>query len=204
MFAYLAKNIDAFSAKGHPAFAAVMHAGPWAYSPHQSGGTLAHHVGAPNKTSAYGEPIEAASGLLFLPPKEAVEPLALARPSASRPDAQQIDLACGKSIAILPAYLEPRRVLSGGRVGDPVTRYGILAREVLSRISDAAQEITVADAQLIDLCHAAIAITYRVTPDFIDWAGWLTTEDVDPILGAVMSGPKVNPAHEHSQQSGAV
>jgi hypothetical protein len=205
MYAYRAPAVDPMNAKGHPAFAHIKDCGPWAYAPAQQGGTFAYHVGASNKPEDYGAPVESINGLTFYPPKSPVNASALARPSASREDVTVVDLACGETIVILPAYLEPRKVLTGGRVGDPVTRYGLLAREVMSMLTNKEKGLPVTHPDIIALCHAAIAQTYKATSDYVDWAGWVTTGDVDPLLVGIMSLPKdaPAPAPSPSAQSGA-
>lgn len=202
MFAYHAPEVEPSSAKGHPTLAPIRHAGPWEFRPHRDGGTLCLFAGTKDRLDAFDAPVEAEPGLRFLPPRQEVTPAMLARPAAGRPDATTVALASGQELAILPAYLEPRRVLSGGRVGDPVTEYGRLAREVLGEISASeTQQIALLDPRVIGVIGCAIAQTYRVTTAFLDWSGWISTADLEPLLNAVMSGPKAPPASAPSASS---
>src|SRR5690606_36834291 len=132
---YHAPQDEPSSAMGHPVLAPIRHAGPWEFRPHRDGGALCLFAGTKDRLDAFDAPVEAEPGLLFLPPRQEVVPAMLARPAATRPDATTVTLACGHELAILPAYLEPRLFLSGGRVGDPVPEYGRLAREVLGEIT---------------------------------------------------------------------
>jgi len=202
VFAYHAPEVEPSSAKGHPTLAPIRHAGPWEFRPHRDGGTLCLFAGTKDRLDAFDAPVEAEPGLRFLPPRQEVTPAMLARPAAGRPDATTVALASGQELAILPAYLEPRRVLSGGRVGDPVTEYGRLAREVLGEISASeTQQIALLDPRVIGVIGCAIAQTYRVTTAFLDWSGWISTADLEPLLNAVMSGPKAPPASAPSASS---
>jgi len=113
VFAYHAPEVEPSSAKGHPTLAPIRHAGPWEFRPHRDGGTLCLFAGTKDRLDAFDAPVEAEPGLRFLPPRQEVTPAMLARPAAGRPDATTVALASGQELAILPAYLEPRRVLSG-------------------------------------------------------------------------------------------
>lgn len=197
MFGYHLRDVDIFAAKGHPICASFLAAGPWQFRVSPLGGTLAAAVGAPSDQK-YGAPIpcDDVPGLSFLPPLNPVEPAQLARIAATQPDCTSVHLGSGHTIAILPAYLEPRRVLSRGRIGDPATQYGILARDVLTKWTGDGETFNLLDPAVVSLLYSALAITYRVTPHFLDWAGWLTTADLEPALVAVMKGPKAEPVSE--------
>ncbi len=195
MLAYQASEVATDCAKGHPRFTRLMPSGPWSYKGHPGGGSLAFWD-QPNKFPAltdFGAPRPCADGLIYYPPLVLPELAQLAKPPAQRSDCTWVPLACGQSIAILPAYLEPRRVLAGGELGDPVTAYGAQARLVdgMFRANDG---LSLFDSELLKLCRMALCGTYRLTDELIDDLGIFTTEDIDPITDAAFRGPKAAPA----------
>lgn len=194
MIAYHAADVPVERAAGHPRFARLKQAGPWSYKPHASGGTLAFWPspdGAIPKQGAFCEARACADGLNYLGPIQLPTPSQLARDVAGRPDCTKLLLTCGVTIAILPAYLEPRKVLSTGELGDPVTVYGKLSRSVRDRLGDKAEgSVSLLDPELLALCRSAMMTCYRITDELIDDLGWLTTADIDPIISATFHYPQ--------------
>ncbi len=200
MLAYWAKDIAPENAKGHPRLARLMTAGPWSYKAHPNGGTLAYLGPAMPfpKLQDYGAPRDCPDGLMYYPPRVLPALADLARPAAKRPDVAWVPLACGQSAAILPSYLEPRRVLMNGEYGDPVTDYGKQARKVdeLMIATPEADGFPLLHPELLTLCRMALRMTYPLTDELIDDLGVFTNGDIDPIAMAAFHGPKAVPASE--------
>jgi hypothetical protein len=209
-FAYWHPGVQAAVASDHPAFQAILYAGPWLFCTPAEGGTLAVLNDWPEKGKIarrsldfYGAPVELedGNGLRFLPPKDPVTLHDLAFGDRAGVD---LVLASGMKITVPVAMSHHRqfRLTGKQRLGKPVTEYGRLASELM----EAAQKdgkLDEEDPRVWRLVAMAIGQRYRSTADMIDHLDLIALEDVDPILGVVWFGdPKaLKPATDGASSS---
>lgn len=203
MIGYHAPKVGLLEAKGHPAFARIVPAGPWAYRELTGGGVLAYWASPTMaKPEDFGTPRPCPDGLIYYPAKSATLADFATGPL---PDAEPVRLACGAVAPILPAYLEPRKILSNGDLGDAATAYGKAAWAAWDRwkeLKDSGVElINTTEPVFFRLCKLALLAAFpRMTDEVWDDLGVLADTDVLPILSAAWSGPpkKVQPESEPS------
>lgn len=199
MLAYRIPDVAASAAVGqmheHAGLKRIALAGPWQFTAHPLGGCLATWRGSKvPHVDSLGDGIACDDGLTYFRP--AIMPTAMDLAKALRSaDEIDVDLVCGVRVSILLAISAPRRLsfTSGPAIGDPLTEYGLLARDIQRRLAEAPEDqpITVADVGVRRLLFLAIAQRYRVTEELLNDLGWLSTADVDPLLCAIWgSDPK--------------
>lgn len=187
--AYWAPDVSPIDAKESPVFAQIQHAGPWEYHGHPAGGTYAVMIGYADKLEDFNDPQELSGGLHYLAPKNMPNLYDLAKPSPGQ--GVVVQLACGVAVEIPVAVVRYRQLrLSASaknRVGDPVTEYGRLSVALLDR-AKVEGGIPHDDPELHRLLILAFSQRYRVTSEMLDDLGIISTEDVEPLLGAIWCG----------------
>ncbi len=186
---------DRMRAGDHPGLARIALAGPWQFSAHPEGGSLATWLGSRvPRIDDLCDAVSCSDGLTYYRPSPLPSPMDLAKTLHSS-DEIDVDLVSGVRVSILLARSSPRRLRFTGdsSIGEPLTEYGRLARVVSERLAeaDADHPITTDDADVRRLLLLAIAQRYRVTEELLDDVGWISTADVDPVICAIMgSDPK--------------
>lgn len=209
-YAYRAPAVNPSEAKEHPTFARVLHAGPWMFSTHPHGGTIAFLNDYPDtgqnaaaNFELYGEPVDCGDGLLFLPPRAPVSIYDLVHGDR---DGADITLACGTKVTIPVATTQHRqfRLRGADRLGKPVTEYGRLAVEIFEA-AVAAGQLSEEDPRVWRVLELAFSQRYRVTADMLDHLGLIAREDVDPLLSVIWTGdPKaLRPANADAESPSA-
>jgi len=185
--AYWAPDVQPADAKTSPVFASILHAGPWQFSTHPNGGTLATFHGASRDVAEYRPARPAADGLQYLAP--------LVMPSIhdlTKPDSKagvDVQLCCGLTVTIPHGTVvhQQLRLGRGDRMGDPVTEYGRLCCQLYDSARTAGG-LDYGNPALLRLIELALGQCYRLTQDLIDDMAFLAADDVDPILGAAWCG----------------
>lgn len=186
--AYWAPDVAPADAKEHPLFASIQHAGPWQYSTHPQGGTLATWKDYSRSLSDYQEPRLVVDGLHYMSPKVIPHIHDVAKEGGL--SGVDVALACGIALTIPHATVTHRQLRLGRsaeRFGDPVTEYGRTACRVME-LSKANNGVPYDSPELLRLLELAISQRYRGTQEFFDDMGFLSAEDVDPLLGAIWCG----------------
>lgn len=174
-------------AKGHEDFAVIEHAGPWTYSAHPSGGTLATWPGCSLLPDDYRPPRQVSDRLHYLAPLTLPNLYDLARPIGG---GCVVTLACGLQVEIPVAIISHRQLrLSPGaeRYGDPVTEFGRLAMRLLDQ-AKLENGLPDSSPDLLRLLTLAFSQRYRVTAELLDDLGIIASEDTDQVLAAVWCG----------------
>lgn len=176
-------------------------AGPWKY---QTRGDAAFATwlgadGAPMPISEFGEPRETLDKLTYYPPRELPMASSLVRPNMTgRDDVHWVEVETldgAHRLPILPAYLSPRKILEGGKLGDEATRYGRLSRLLNERIgANPNLLISEISKDLYEVCVAALMHTMRVTPELVADYGWLNQASRWQIWECVLRVPKESQA----------
>lgn len=198
MIGYLLPGATAESCAEDVRMRRLIGAGPWKYQSRGDAG-FASWDGAARPISGYGTPRETLDKLTYYPPLELPMPSSLVRPQMTgRDDVHWIDVETLDALyrlPILPAYLSPRKILEGGKLGDAATLYGKLSRMLNERIS-ANPDLLVSEIRkdLYDVCVAALMHTMRVTPELIQDYGWLNQQSCWQIWECVLRVPKESPA----------
>ncbi len=202
MIAYRHPTISFTAAKGHEAFRRIAKAGPWAFAMHPEGGTLAYWKRADGSIATpadFGEPRACPDGLIYYPAKREISLADLAdEKRAASPDCVRVSLVCGEA-PILPAYLEPVKILSTGKPGGAATPYGAAAWAAYDHCKDqddAGRGFSLIEPVILRACRYALLSCHpRLTDELWDDLGVLTDADVEPLLEAVWRGPeKKDPA----------
>lgn len=201
MLAYRIRDVAAAAAserlhdRSHAGLARLAIAGPWQFAQHPEGGCVATWLGSkPRAFDSLGDGEACEDGMVYYRPDPLPGAMDLAKSKHSE-DEIDVDLECGVRLSILLAISAPRRLrfTGGAAIGDPLSEYGLLARDVQRRLAEAPadQPLTVADAGVRRLLFLAVAQRYRVTEELLNDLGWLSTADVDPLLCAIWgSDPK--------------
>lgn len=145
-----------------------------------------------------GEPRKTPEGWAYWPDEKPPSLHQLRRPNMVEESSNWVRLACGESILIRPAYLEPRKVFTNGDVGDPITDHGRLARKVMDLLRqvgpDGKRLHGVMHPDALKLWTQAIAVHYRAPPEVLDDSPTpFSIEDVDNVIAGVFEGPKPPP-----------
>jgi hypothetical protein len=187
--AYWLPDVHPSDAKEHPSLAAIQHAGPWQYAGHPLGGTFVTMIGMSDQMEDYKQVDPTAGGLQYLPPKAMPTLYDLAKPTPGT--GVVVQLACGLVAEIPVAVVRFRQLRlsrsAGERLGDPVTEYGRLSVMLLDR-AKVEGGLPHDDEELLRLIILAFSQRYRVTAELFDDLGIFSTEDVEPMLGAIWCG----------------
>lgn len=143
-------------------------------------------------SSELGEPRKTPEGWTYWPSKETPSLVDLFRQKNVVDACNWVELTTGEHILIRPAYLEPRKLFTDGRMGDPITDHGRRARVVMELL-DRKDPLGLTHPEALLLWTEAVGITYRATPEVIDDMPGFAAEDVDNIIAAVFAAPKPPP-----------
>jgi hypothetical protein len=119
----------------------------------------------------------------------AANPLPVERldPERIPSDAEQITLACGERVWILPARRAPRRLGLHGEDRGPADAYGAAA----FALSDAMDAKRHTREEVLRVCFLALAsVNRRLIPELVIGWGLLGSTDIQPILEAAWRIPK--------------
>lgn len=182
-----------------PALARLVSAGPWQTArishPIAGEGVAATWAGMPTCNQ---HEVETATGwrkchdgLWYLPPSELPDQALLARERCPR--GVDLDMSTGVTLTIPLAAASPRAIdLASGAIGDAVAPYAREAYALFDRI-DSGEKVVTADPHVHRVVMLALQACYRVTPELLVDLAWITTDDLDPILSAVLgSHPKAS------------
>lgn len=192
------------SAKTWPEWDRIQHAGPWAFYGYQ-GGTAAVLTDeacgkAHDLEQSLGAPADCWDGLRFYPPQDPqLVSLRQRECAASIP----VELQCGVTVEIPIAQAAPRKVLFAGSSGkgaagdyeslsyrlyDLLVDIHAMARQQNDgkQIDQAAYEAAAEEYERDSVRFAWLAFKtgYRATEELLDAIGWVTTDDLLPILMA--------------------
>ena len=130
-------------------------------------------------------------GLWYLPPSELPDQAMLARERC--PKGIDLTSSTGITLTIPLAAAAPRAIdLATGELGEAVAPYAREAYALFDRI-DNGETVTLTDPQVRRVVLLALQACYRLTPELLADLGWITTDDLDPILSAILgSHPKAS------------
>jgi len=174
----------------HPSMMRLLPAGPWQYTPHPQGGTLASwKTGSAPALESFAEARECADGLWYLAPKKpatagdlrrdvtlSVIPITLYGDPTNGTLGLMIDIALATS--------SPRKLVfspAGLKTGDYLTEYARLANALREK-AHSDKDIYEDDPDLARFVLLALQQTYRVTEEVLTDLCWLSTADFLPIL----------------------
>ena len=187
--AYYAPEIHPSDAKESPVFASIQHVGAWQYQQHPHGGTLATLIGLSDQLDDYTDVRDLKGGLRYLAPRSMPTLYDLAKPTPG--SGVVVPLACGLIAEIPVAVVRYRQLrLSASakdRMGDPVTEYGRLSVQLLDR-AKREEGLSHESPDLHRLLVLAFSQRYYVTAEMLDDLGILSSDDVEPLLGAIWCG----------------
>ena len=171
---------------------AMHHAGPWASCAHKGGSLVFWRVDGQNvrppNLSEYAEPRAIdESGALYYSPRELPSQEDLAKGSANSMDAS-VTLSNGMLVTVACALAAPRHIdFALNTVGNYSDDFGIQATQLYEKMaSDDA--VTITDPLVLNVMFLGLAQRYRLTKELLNDLQWVCTDDVDPIVSAVMYG----------------
>lgn len=187
MFAYWLPAAGVpMEAAEHPSAQRLLPAGPWQYSVHPQGGTLASWkdpAGRAPRLDDFGPGRPTADGLTYYPPKVPATLGDLLRKSL--PPSTPVTLACGQVLPIALAASSPRKLVfnPGGTCsgGDYLTEYARLADELRMR-AKVEDVIGGADPLLGRVVLLAIQQSLRATEEVLTDLGLVSSVDFTPIV----------------------
>jgi len=149
----------------------------------------------------YAEPIESKQfkGSLFFAPVDDISLDTVEIQPDKREWKIRVDLVAGVPIWIIPATLEPKKIVfdfdeaSGAKEEESpyslATDYGTLAYSIFEDI-EKKKDIGLSDPRVKKLIMLALQKSYNIPIDVINWAGIVSAQDIDPLLMAAMG---INP-----------
>lgn len=186
MYAYRLPAVGPMDAAEHPSMRRLLPAGPWQYSDHPAGGTLATWKGASVRLEDYAAGRETPDGLTYYAPKGEVSVGDLKR--AAPPVSIDVELASGVIVPIGIAMASPRKLLFGigaFSVGDFSTEYAQKIEELRTVWKDDG-DVPLDSPLLFRATLLALQSCLRVTEEALTDLGWVSTSDFAPIVSAAL------------------
>ncbi len=160
----------------------------WMAYPHIAGGTLLVYPAldrAAVPLEAFGPPVDTFDGMVFYPPKDAIEPEAMIKSEQLRGPGNWYATTRGQSIWIPLATATPREVIivagGGFRYGGFINEYGLLGHEMFDAMHASENGITFADERLWRLVMLAIQGAYLLTDELVERCNWFSSRDIAPV-----------------------
>jgi hypothetical protein len=171
----------------HPSARRLLPAGPWQFSAHPQGGTLASWkdpAGRAPTLDEFGPGRLTADGLTYYPAKEVPAVAALMRPNL--PSATVVTLSSGAAVPIVMAASSPRKLVfavGGVEPGDYLTEYASLAEQLREK-ARAGEKIGYTHPMLGRVVLLALQHSLRATEEVLTDMGIVSTADFLPIVRA--------------------
>lgn len=162
-------------------------------------------------TKVYSDPIDSKQfkGSLFFPPQNDITLSDVEINKEKREWKVKVDLVSGVTMYIIPASLEPKKIVfdfdedTGVKEEESpyslATEYGSLAYVLFDDLV-AKKSVQLSDPRIKKLILLGLQKSYNIPIDVINWAGIVSEQDIDPLFAACLG---INPELVEKKNDGS-